>query len=124
AVKKFKKMSPTENSIEKILELTNVYISVKERLYYRLKQITKYNWLSKKFVKKCLKTIPFKNVIYNYEFDEFIYHSPEFSDIKFTSSVDAINDDSIWIIKCCENIITEQLLHLVVISWIWNKNMA
>ena len=68
----FESIHPTCNNITDYLFLSNFYIAVKEKLYFKLKHIQKKdcNWLSKKTIKKCNSFLHYYLVGNNYTKDE------------------------------------------------------
>jgi hypothetical protein len=127
--------------IEDYLYLSNLYIALTDKFYFKLKQIdkTEYNWLSHKTINTCFKRLnntlkheytknPLKieNTIIKKDdnelhknIDEFL--SNYFNNLKFrfTAITDLITDYSVWEIKCTNNISQEHFLQIVIYAWIW-----
>lgn len=122
------------NSVSDYLYLCNTYIAVRERLYFRLAQLTEYNWLSQQvvdtshgFMREHLGA-DFEHEAEIGELDEkgrtsFTYTSPEYGRIKFKATVDGYDSSSVWMLKWVDDIQIEHQLLLVVWAWIWNRCM-
>lgn len=131
------------------LYLANVFVAVKEKLYFKLKQIGSYDWLSDSVVKQCLDRIestvgsecftgesPPTRVLPSVE-EAIIDHSmdieqnkirelltPHFpadspKKFRFSARTDLITPQTIWELKCTSTLSMEHQLQLVVYSWIW-----
>ena len=141
----FEELDPNCRTTSDYLYMSNVYIAMKEKLYFRLKQIKKeeYNWLSNKTIDRCKKLLD-DNVLCNNKNEdisqeqtiiengmitenELIDNSLQFymkKDIpeakyRFTARVDMITNDTIWELKCTSQISIEHLLQVVIYAWLW-----
>lgn len=137
------KTIPTDcHTIQDYLFLANIQISVQERLYFKLKQINReeYNWLTREMVENChlfMDGSLIDETIISTE-STIIHHQmetlhekidacllPFFDDInpnirfRFTAIVDVITSQTLWEIKCTNQITIEHLLQLVIYSWLW-----
>lgn len=122
------------HSVSDYLYLCNTYIAVKERLYFRLAQLTEYNWLSQQvvdisheFMRGHLRT-DFEHEGEIGDLDDkgrtiFTYSSPEYGNIKFKATVDGYDSSTVWMLKWVDDIQIEHQLLLVVWAWIWNRCM-
>jgi hypothetical protein len=137
--------------ISKYLRTSNLYYSVKEKLYFKMKQIQndEYNWLSKEIIEQCFQQM--NQVLYNEICDkdnEYIFkgkveytfldanddlkHSkidiflkeyfPNFI-FRFNARADLVTDDSVWEIKCVNSITHEHLIQLLIYCWLWRMTM-
>jgi hypothetical protein len=127
--------------------MSNVYIAMKEKLYFRLKQIKReeYNWLEDNVICDC-KTLLDQNIrldsldvsniqqehtiidntfITEHEvIDEILRpfiesnHIPD-AKYRFTARVDMITENTIWELKCTSQISIEHLLQVVIYAWLW-----
>ena len=119
------------------LFMSNVLISVQQKLYFKLKQINRhqYNWISFETINMCIKrlentinindSMEFEKKIIHHSFED--YHKkideimrPYFGNvlIRFTCIVDIISNDSLWEIKCTNSITIEHKIQLVLYAWI------
>lgn len=129
-----------KTSIEDYLKIVNVYISMKENLYFKIAQINNYDWLTENDVDELMINMSrhihekdHVNMIYEYpiieysdienhkKIDEFVKNM-EINKIRFTGIVDAINEDIVWEFKCVDALEPEHLLQLVIYSWIWKMS--
>ena len=114
------------------LSLGNIFLSHKKGYYYKLAQITKYDWLTQEQIDKCHSNI--KRYITNFdevEFERGLYVDAKYNELKdkfnfdfgkiaFTSIIDAIDDNCIWEFKCTERLTLEHKLQLIVYYFIWD----
>ena len=125
-----------ETTIEDYLKIVNVYISMKENLYFKIAQIKKYNWLTENDIKllmlnmnKHIKKDDHTNMVYEYpiiDSSDDLSHknidaftAEQIGKVRFTAIVDAVNEDIVWEFKCVDSLEPEHLLQLVIYSWIW-----
>jgi hypothetical protein len=130
-------------SIKEYLLLANVYTAIQERLYFKLKQIVEYNWISDQVVADCLErldtiigielkgdtpqVIP-EHVIIHHSMEELhskidqvlAPHFPENMRFRFSAIVDLLTDASIWELKCTGEISMDHKLQVIVYAWIWD----
>jgi len=122
------------------LYLSNIYMAIKEGLYYKLKLISleEYNWISNEDMKKCIDRIDsivkgdtetmmkpeFEKTIINYEMDYtsidtfFNKHKIPYK-FRFNARIDMITEDSVYELKMVSALSTEHLLQLVIYAWLW-----
>jgi AAA domain len=143
----FKELDPVCKTPSEYLYMSNVYISMKEKLYFRLKQIKRqeYNWLEDSVIGNCKKllneNILFENLdvadiqqehtiidntslVEHEMIDEILRPFIERNDIpeakyRFTARVDMITQNAIWELKCTSQISIEHLLQVVIYAWLW-----
>ena len=131
----------TCSNINDYLFLSNIYISIQERLYFKLKQINinQYNWLNKEDIKDCLMrlenlvNIECENIP---EFEKYIIHhskddlhvnidktlKPFFAEnilFRFSAIVDVFTEKSIWELKCTNTITIEHKIQMICYAWLW-----
>ena len=121
-------------TVSDYLYLCNTYIAVKERLYFRLAQLTEYNWLSEEVVEQTHRFMR-KHLREDFEHEQeigelddkgrtiFVYTSPEYGRIKFKATIDGYDSSAVWMLKWADDIQVEHELLLVVWAWIWNRSM-
>jgi len=101
-----------------------MYVSLTEKIYHKINQITKYDWLKSTEVEQCLeilqKYLPKKT---KYERD-IIFESenfPKYGTVIINGRLDAYNKDTVWEIKCVDSLQLEHYLQLVVYAWLWRQ---
>jgi hypothetical protein len=124
-------------TVKDYLFITNIAIASQEQLYFRLKQIDHYDWLTDKMFYQCLKRLKtVLGTIADPLIEEYILvssddkaHEPINQFIKehvveatvpirFTARVDLITD-SVWELKCTSEITMEHKLQVVIYAWLW-----
>ena len=133
-IKKYvKKVNIPCQKISDYLKVGNIYLSMHNKLHFKLAQIKKYNWLDKKMIAECHKNMDFlknQNLIFeqtisNSEEEEIfkIIHR-EYGLIKIGSRLDAFDDKTVYEFKCVDSISIEHKLQLVLYCWLWkNSNL-
>jgi hypothetical protein len=146
-LKKIVKSLPKScETIDDYLYLANIYVSIRERLYFKLKQIKReeYNWLSPTIIEQCRSRL--ENAIgHECELGEvfteeiIIHHSQEDAHDKideylkmhlldtplaamkfrFTAIVDLITSRTLWEIKCTSKITIDHQLQVAIYAWLW-----
>jgi nucleoside-triphosphatase THEP1 len=135
-------LSPICNNIQDYLYMANVHVSVQERLYFKLKQIDKdeHNWLAEDIIEQCKERMDkiigvectnekpkIEKTIIHYDMEE------EHKDIdriledtlnkickfRFSARVDLITENTLWELKCSSKITVDNLLQVVIYSWLW-----
>lgn len=135
-----KKLPERCEKINDFLFLANIHNSIKERLYFKLKQINEnsYNWISEDIIEKCIYRMD--NIIENNEdkppeFEkEIIHNSLEVlhknidielkehfpnTTFRFSAIVDVLTDECIWELKCTNVITIEHKIQLIIYAWLW-----
>jgi hypothetical protein len=126
--------------------MANILKTIKEGLYFRLKQIDDYTWLTPEVLEKCYETLN-KTVGVELENTEFeplweetiITHSgleveldsshkkidevvsKYIPDIKFRfkAIVDLVTEKTVWELKCTSEISIDHKLQVIIYSWLW-----
>ena len=140
--KKVEDIPRTCKSIKEYLYLANVYVAIQEKLYFKLKQLQKndYVWLKKDVIEKC------KLRLHEFLGEEFQNKSPEIEKtlihynnedlqlplekalfpyfgnekkFKFCARLDLLSKTHLYEIKCTSNVTLEHKLQLVLYAWIW-----
>lgn len=131
----------SSTSIENHLRIVNVYISMREKLNFKVAQIKNYTWLSEADVNKLLmnmyrhiknpkelkyeiEIIKKKDDIQHANIDHFIkmHMGERFGKIRLTAIVDALTDSIIWEFKCTDELELEHLLQVIIYAWIWKMS--
>lgn len=143
---KIKELPEECTTIYHYLHLSNMYVSVREKLYFKLNQIQKdeYNWLSNEMISICfdrMNSILSKECV-NAATNEFTaniektFIQPQHEELydvidrilleyfpkelfRFTARIDLETDSTVWEIKCTTDITAEHFLQVVVYAWLW-----
>ena len=137
----FESIQPVCCNISEYLFLSNFYIALKEKLYFKLKHIHKShcNWLSCKTINKCNTFL--HHFIIEDKIDDNVLHEKiilDYEDCKhskidiilkeyfnldcrfrFSARIDFITEDALWEVKCSSHLSTEHFLHIVIYAWLW-----
>lgn len=131
-----KKMKPhlKDNEYAHFLCNGNIYVSLNQKLRSNLKQVDKYNWLTKPIVNTCCKNLATninENPVYEKKIGNsgteqerfFRFTSLIYGNINVRNSVDCYDDLTLWEFKCVTSISIEHILQLIVYAWIWENSM-
>jgi hypothetical protein len=113
--KKFNINIPTLD-IKRILYISNVYTSYKNRTYHRLKQITNYDWISEKDIQKCYDRLS-KHITKNakFECESCVKRDKqELHNTELKGRFDCIDGNKIWEFKFVNEIKPEHILQLAL----------
>jgi hypothetical protein len=146
-LKKLVKSLPKScETIDEYLYLANIYVSIQERLYFKLKQIKReeYNWLTPDIIEQCRTRL--ENAIGEecelgevFTEEIIVHHSNEEAHAKideylkthlvdtplesvrfrFTAIVDLITSRTLWEIKCTSKITIDHQLQVIIYAWLW-----
>ena len=129
-------------TVSEYLYMANVYVAIQERLYFKLKQISRdeYTWLSDEILEKCKER--FDDYL-GYEFQDAqpeiecqIIHynneelqvpieralNPYFGNdmkFRFCARVDLLSEYCLYELKCTSTITVEHKLQVGLYAWIW-----
>lgn len=133
-VRKIKTIDFDSMSISDYLKMTNIYISLQERLHYKVAQINYYNWLSEKEVDRIMDnmgrhivephSLKYEETIVDYEYGDYS-RMDEFTQLhidkvlRFNARIDAMTADTVWEFKCVDALEIEHLLQVIIYAWIW-----
>ena len=138
-----KNIPETFNSINDYLYLSNIYKSIQERLYFKLKQINsnEYNWIDNELLNQCIERLE-KMIVENNEyipsFEKTLIHNsneslhenidrilkPHFTEnilFRFSAIIDVFSENSIWELKFTNQISIEHKIQLVIYAWIYQS---
>ena len=137
---KVKHIDFENTSLEEHLKLTNIYISIRENLNFKVAQIKEYGWLQEKMVKSLFLNmerhienptkLSYEVSILDYtdpyyqEIDAFVEHffGKEIDPFRFCGRVDAMTNTTMWEFKCTDTIEPEHQLQLVIYAWLWKMS--
>ena len=121
-------------SVKKFLYMGSVYMCAHERLYHKLVQIDKFDWLTEKKIKKCLTRLN-RNIVgidsinrvkddkinNKIKFSKDILehrYSSEYGEIVIRCKMNVETSKDVWILKCVDELSMEHLLQLVICEWV------
>jgi len=132
------------NTISDYLRTSNLYIAVKEKLYFKINQIgiDEYNWLSGPIIASCFSRIhetlgiecmqrghfssELERTIINKndenihkKIDDFLCHYFPDELFRFTARVDLVTEFCVWELKCTSAIVNDHLLQVIIYAWLW-----
>jgi hypothetical protein len=132
-IKKYvKKINIPCQKISDYLKVGNIYLSMHNKLHFKLAQIKKYDWLNKKMIAECHKNMLildnqnlfFEQSISNCEEDIFKIVHKDHGLIKIGARIDAFDNKSVYEFKCVDSISIEHKLQLILYNWLWkNSNL-
>jgi hypothetical protein len=125
-------------TINDYLYIANITQTIKDKLHFRLKQINNdgYNWLTVDIINNCINRLNFFIPIGNNGFkieksiinpDEDYYYIDNILEkyfgtnikFKFNAIVDIVTKNTIWELKCTNDITFEHKIQVVIYAWIW-----
>jgi len=135
-----KSLNPVCESVKDYLYMTNVYTAIQEKLYYKIKQITRYDWLDDCILAKCKTRLlrvlgeeceankpAIEKTIVHYNEDE--EHSsidsilePHFGTkrrFRFYARVDLLSNTTLWELKCTSELSYEHKIQCVIYAWLY-----
>ena len=123
------------------LYLANLYVAVREKLYYKLKQIEKddYGWLTPEILEQCFDRlddtigvepdfplIEYAIIDHSMELETdrarqvltpyFVGYAKQF---RFTAVVDCLTKTTLWELKCTSVLSTEHQIQVAIYAWLW-----
>lgn len=133
-IKKIKEVEFTKDTlIDEYLKIGTFYSCINSQLIHKINQINNYNWLDMKEVNKChnhlrenlSNKIKWEVTLGNKMYCNqpiFSYIHPNFGTIKISNRIDAMDDTTIWELKCVNDLLLEHKLQLIIYYFI-HKNM-
>lgn len=128
--KYIKKLKIPATKPEDFLLIGNIYQALNNKLYAKIAQIKKYDWLDINHVFQCHNYMNFildPNIKFEVPLTSsnqencFIYEHKEFGNIHITSRLDAIDSTNIWEFKCVDYLNLDHKLQLIIYYWIYSK---
>jgi hypothetical protein len=134
---KIKHISKKCSHTRDYLYLSNMYIALKEHLYFKLSQISAadYDWLPPHIIRQSFKIMrgalegedcadfSAEETIISYGDDytkmDAILSAAGVRLFRLNARVDLITNNTVWEIKCTTNTNIEHLLQVVIYAWIW-----
>lgn len=124
-----------KNDLSAYLLLSNIYIALNEKIYSKLNQIDKYNWLTKDMIKICFQHLENnigKNPIYELELGDdcddkdkkcYTHKSDNYGEIKISGRIDCVDNKVLWEFKSTSSLQIEHKLQMILYAFVWEKCM-
>lgn len=111
----------TKLSKEDLLYMTNVYNSVMTGYDFKREQIKNYTWLNDKDeeVVDCLKLLE-KYIGKNGEYE--MKYTQEIKKISIEGRTDIIDNNTVWELKCTQELKPENIIQLAIYAWLIERN--
>lgn len=110
-------------SIEDFTRLAVIYFSARNKLYFKLEQIHRYDWLSKNMIDSVhdyMHNLLHKDLTYEIEL-EHRYELYETGPIQISGVVDCVDGDVVYELKCTSELTLEHQLQLIIYAWLWTQ---
>ena len=138
----FESLSPFCRTPAEYLYMSNVYIAFQEKLYFKLKQIDVYEWLTEKMITQTNERMDriicdpdnTEDEIERFE-DTFIHYSQDDKHVvidemlqphiqtsekyRFTARLDLITTQRVWELKFVNELTIDHYLQFVIYAWLW-----
>lgn len=111
-------------SREELLKRANLWNSEKSGYKFKLKQISKYDWLRQDHLEKCMERL--KKVISNkadFEIELKLEGQPELHFRELKGYIDCWDRYNIWEFKCVNSLSDEHLLQLAVYMYLFESRL-
>lgn len=106
------------------LYVANLYAAIRNKLYHRVAQLRSFDWLKPAAVAQCMATLErhLTPQITRHEVPlQHTFTSAEYGKIQLKGVIDAIDDDTLWELKCVGSLTLEHHAQLIVYAWMWKK---
>lgn len=129
--KKIEMQKYAENSLERYLLMSNLYIALNENIFSKLNQIDRYDWLNTSIVTQCHsnlenqigKNASYEHIIIQDNKNYYTYEHELYGSIYISGRIDVVDDTTLWELKCVSALTTEHLLQIIIYAWLWEKCM-
>jgi hypothetical protein len=118
------KLPPQIKTIKDFLYLGVLYVSVTEKLFHKLEQITSFQWLNKHMINTCLEVLEGEldaETVFEQRVEHVCETYPEWGSIRIQGRMDAVTDETVWEFKCTECLTLEHKLQLILYAYLWNQ---
>jgi hypothetical protein len=120
----YRKIGTTVKSNVGYIRLAILYVSFCEKIYNKISQITRHDWLSRDMVDECCAVLE-SYITAEATFEETVEGEtqafPEFGHVTLKGRLDTLDDDKIMEIKCVDALSVEHKLQLLVYAWMWKN---
>jgi hypothetical protein len=122
--KAYKQLGKTIKTATGFVRLTVMYVSLVEKLYHKMNQITHHTWITNKMMDECFVALD-KHIPDDASYEREVRHKtkafPEYGEIVVTGRMDVLSDDVILELKCVDALTLEHKMQLVVYAWMWRE---
>jgi AAA domain len=123
--KYLEKWDPATVDIRSDIYLAVLFTACTSQLYHKLTQIDRHNWLTYDQIQPCIDildrfTSTSTGLCYEHPLIADIL-SPTHGRISMEGRIDICDDETIWEVKCVENLTFDHELQLVVYAWMWKQ---
>lgn len=136
--KYIKNIPPNCSMTSDYLRLSNAYVAIKEKLYFKINQIDDYTWLKDDILLKCTERFDkiFGNELKNSFVEKTIieqcdHESHSIIDqildffkenvFRFTARIDLETEKNVWEIKCTTDLTNDHFIQVIIYAWLWDK---
>lgn len=123
--KYLEKWDPATVDIRSDIYLAVLFTACTSQLYHKLTQIDRHNWLTYEQIQPCIDildrvTSGSTGLCYEHLLTANIV-SPTHGRISMEGRIDICNAETVWEVKCVENLTFDHELQLVVYAWMWKQ---
>jgi hypothetical protein len=113
-------------TVAEYVYMTLIYVSIVEKVYNKIEQIQRYDWLTESMVSQCFACLESHNVNADTIFEEEVSHVShkyvaEYGTVEVAGRLDAVTEDTVWEFKCVSALTMEHKLQLLIYAWIWKE---
>ena len=124
----YKRIGLSLKSTAGFVRLTIMYISLTEKIFNKIQQITKHDWLTTEMVEGCFLALD-RHISKKAKFEHAIEYEcanyAEYGRVAVSGRLDTMDDDVILELKATDTLTIEHQLQLVLYAWMWNNvNLA
>ena len=120
----YKQLGKTIKTAKGFVRLTVMYVSLVEKLYHKMNQITHHNWITNDMMDGCFEALD-KHIPEDAAYEREVRHKtkafPEYGDIVVTGRLDVLGDEVVLELKCVDALLLEHKMQLVVYAWLWRE---
>lgn len=123
--KYLEKWDPATVDIRSDIYLAVMFNVCTNQLYHKLTQIDRHDWLTYEQIQPCIDilnrvTLGSKNLCYEHRISTCIV-SPTHGRIDIEGRIDVCDTETVWEVKCVENLTFDYELQLAVYAWLWKQ---
>lgn len=109
---------------QELLYISNAWNSVKNKLLFKIFQITNYDWLSKDNLNKCIERIKTLNISKEsyFEYKSEVKNEKELLNKQIVGYFDCVDKNKLYEFKCVQKLEKEHILQLVIYMYLNEKN--
>lgn len=120
----YKRIGLSIKSAAGFVRLTIMYISLTEKIFNKIQQITKHDWLSNDMVDGCFVALD-RHISKKAKFEHPILYKcenyAEYGNIEVSGRLDTMDEEVILELKATDTLTLEHQLQLVLYAWMWNN---